>query len=87
MPTGDAGRIRLYLIEQVKSARLRGDKTIIFRAGDVHKALGLINSMPNVCQVLDRQKFRQAAGVRIVRDIARPPSGGGANLKIEFRIL
>ena len=87
MATGDAGRIRSYLIDQVKPARLTGDKTITFRAGDVHDALGMVSRMPNVCQVLKSQKFHEAAGVRIARYIASPPSGQGANLIIEFRIL
>ena len=87
MPTGDAERIRSYLIDQVKSARLRGDKTIIFRSGNIHKVLGLINSYRNVCQVMKGPMFREAAGVRIARYIASPSSGEGASLEIEFRIL
>ena len=51
MAEGDGRRIRLYLCGQVELARGRGDKTVTFRAGDVHKALGLENRMPNVCQV------------------------------------
>ena len=87
MAKGDAERIRSYLIDQVKSARLRGDETITFRSGTVHDALGLVSRMPNVCQVLEGQKFREEAGVRIERHIGSPPSGQGANLKIEFHIL
>ena len=49
---GDAQRIRLYLGDQVDLAREKGDRTVVFRAGDVHTALGLENRMPNVCQVL-----------------------------------
>ena len=87
MAIGDADLIHPYLIEQVKSARLRGERTITFRAGDIHKALGLVNVYPIVCQALESQKFHEAAGVRIARYIKRPPSGRGANLIIEFRIL
>ena len=43
--------------------------------------------MPNVCQVLEGKKFHEEANVELVRYIQRPPSGRGANLIIEFRIL
>lgn len=84
---GDAQRIRLHLCGQVELARARGDKTVIFRAGDVHTALGLENRMPNVCQVLKGRPFHEMCRVEIVRRICSPPSGQGANLIIEFRIL
>ena len=87
MPEGDAQRIRRYLRGQVALARGRGDKTVTLRAGDVHQALGLVASMPNVCQVLEGRKFHEEARVELVRCIKSPPSGRGANLIIEFRIL
>ena len=87
MAEGDARRIRLYLCGQVELARVRGDKTVTFRAGDVHKALGLENRMPNVCQVLKGRQFHEAARVDLLRCIECPPSGQGATLIIEFRIL
>lgn len=87
MAKGDARRIRLYLCDQVDLARARGDKIIVFRAGDVHKALGLENRMPNVCQVLKGRPFHKTCRVETVRCISSPPSGQGANLVIEFRIL
>ena len=68
-------------------ARGRGDKTVTFRSGDVHEALGLVNSLPNVCQVLKGPKFHEEARVNLVRYIECPPSGQGANLIMEFRIL
>ena len=84
---GDARRIRSYLFDQVTLARGGGDKKITFRSGDVHKALGLVNSLPNVCQVLKGSTFLEEAGVAIAGYIECPPSGQGANLIIEFRIL
>ena len=87
MARGDAWRIRSYLFDQVTLARGRGDKTITFRSGDVHKALGLVNRLPNVSQVLKGSKFLEEAGVAIAGYIKCPPSGQGANLIIEFRIL
>ena len=87
MPPGDAERIRRYLCQQVHEAHRAGETRVTFRAGDVHEALGLENAYPNVCQVLKGEKFHKQAGVERVRDICRPPSGQGANLEIEFRIL
>ena len=84
---GDAQRIRLYLGDQVDLARAKGDRTVVFRAGDVHTALGLENRMPNVCQVLKGRPFHEMCRVEIVRRICSPPSGQGANLLLEFRIL
>lgn len=84
---GFAPRIRRYLCGRVDSARARGDKTVRFRAGDVHKAVGLENQLPNVCQVLEGKLFREMCHVEIVRVISSPPSGRGANLIIEFLIL
>ena len=87
MAKGDAQRIRLYLCGQVDLARERGDKALVFHAGEVHNALGLKNRMPNVCQVLKGGLFHENCRVEIARCICSPPSGQGANLVIEFRIL
>ena len=84
---GDAQRIRMYLCDQVGLARSRGDNTVTFRAGDVHKVLGLEPRMPNVCQVLEGRKFQEEAMVSLMQYIECPPSGQGANLTIKFRIL
>ena len=87
MRPGDADRIRDYLCRRVEEARQAGQSTVTFRAGDVHEALGLVSAHPNVCQVLEGKKFHSMAGVELARYVDRPPSGQGANLKIEFRIL
>jgi hypothetical protein len=84
---GYAKRIRRHLHDQVESARLNGERTIKIRAGDVHRALHLENRMPNVCQVLKGKLFHEMCGVEIVRIVSSPPSGQGANLIIEYRIL
>ena len=85
--SSDADRIRRYLRGLVDEARRAGRTTIALRAGDVHDALGLVNAHPNVCQVLEGRKFHKQAGVERVRQLAGPPSGRGANLVIEFRIV
>lgn len=86
MAQGNAQRIRQYLCRQVELARERGDRTITFRAGDVHEALGLEQRMPNVCQVLKGRLFLEVCRVEVEQYISSPPSGRGANLVIQFRI-
>lgn len=87
MPRGDARRIRNYLCQQVGAARQAGATRVTFRAGDVHDDLGLRNRHPNVCQVLEGELFERQADVEFVGYLYRPPSGLGANLEIEFRLL
>ena len=87
MPPGDADRIRQYLCQQVEIARNAGQTSVTFRAGDVNDALHLPGRIPNVCQVLEGKKFRAMAGVELNRCVYRPPSGQGANLDLQFRIL
>lgn len=85
--TSQAQMIRDYLSQKVDAARQAGETSVTFRTGDVHAALGLRNRMPNVCQVLEGGPFRVQTGVAFVRYVRQPPSGRGANLEIEFRIL
>ena len=85
--TGEAERIRDYLCQKVNDARQASETSVTFRAGDVHNTLGLRNRHRNVCQVLKGGPFRIRAGVEIARIVCSPPSGFGANLVIEFRIL
>ena len=87
MPTGDADRIRRYLVQKVNEARQAGKTTVTFRAGEVHSAVGLVNAYPNVCQVLEGKKFRSSAAVGFIRYVDRPPSGQGGSLTMEFRLL
>ena len=87
MPTGDADRIRRYLYQRVEEARQAGKTRVTFRAGDIHRALGMEHAHANVCQVLQGKKFHSLASVEFVRYVDRPPSGQGGNLTIEFRVL
>jgi predicted dehydrogenase len=84
--TGTADRIREHLSQRVEEARRAGMSSITFRAGDIHSELGLDNSMPNVCQVLEGEKLCVAARIELVEHIYRPPSGQGANLEILYLI-
>ena len=87
MPAGDADRIRRYLCDVVNETRLAGKSKITLRAGDVHSELGLVNSHPNVCQVLKGKRFHSLAKIKPTKYLHSPPSGQGASLTIEFCVL
>ena len=90
MPPGDAKRIRDYLVDLVEAARAAGRTEISFRSGDVHKALGLKNAYPNVCNILrdKRRQFQRQARVTLLEDkTSGPPSGMGGNLTCHYEII
>jgi len=66
----------------IRQSRLGG--TILVRAGDVHKAMGLHNRMPAVCSALDAKKFSELYRVS-VEDRSGPQQG--ANASWRFRAL
>ena len=60
----EAGRIRQFVFKNyVSPARSVGQAELIARAGDVHRAMGLSNALPNVCGAIGGRKFEQLAGV------------------------
>ena len=90
MPPGDAKRIRDYMVDLVDAARAAGRTEISFRSGDVHKALGLKNAYPNVCNILKdkRRQFQRQARVTLLEDkTTGPPSGMGGNLTCHYEII
>ena len=90
MPPGDAKRIRDYMVDLVEAARAAGRSEISFRSGDVHKALGLKNAYPNVCNILKdkRRQFQRQARVTLLEDkTTGPPSGMGGNLTCHYEII
>ena len=82
-PESQADRIRQFLLTNyVDPARHQNADELTIRAGDVHRAMGLANAMPAVCNVLDGAKFRTAAGlVQVKRE--GPPQG--ANVEVRYR--
>ena len=87
MPRGDADRIRQYALEHyIEPARRAGERRVVVRASDVHKALGLGWRYANVCHALDGDKFHRQAGVKIV-DYKGPPSRRGPSAEFVFSIL
>jgi 5-methylcytosine-specific restriction protein B len=80
-----ANRIREHIIAHyIEPARHRGDPDVTIRSGDVHKELGLSNQLPNVCQVIEGEKLREAAGLDKPEIVSGPASGRGGNMIYRF---
>lgn len=72
----------------VRFARLRGDRTVQVRVGDVLKELGWTNRTPSVFSTLSSQSFQKEAGIELVRKIGGPASGGPSTTWVfEYKIL
>jgi 5-methylcytosine-specific restriction enzyme B len=69
-----AAAIRTFVdANYFKPAATRGDATVEIVSGDLHRAMGLNNAMPNVCQVLDGERLRDETGVSLI-DRSEPPA-------------
>jgi len=79
-------RIRQYANEDyVAPARKRGAKTVSINAGEVHRRMGLFNSVPSVCQALRSKLFEQQSRVELV-EVSGPPSGVSTKTEFVFRV-
>jgi hypothetical protein len=77
-----ADQIRVFVSEQYFApAQASGQVEVVLRAGDVHRQLGLSNSMPAVCSVLGGSKLQASARVRL---IDRTGPKYGANVYFRF---
>ena len=80
-----AEEIRNYLIQnKVNPSREKGLKEISFRAGDIHKEMGLVARMPSVCEAIDGRIFQSRARLEL---ITRKGPGKGANVIWVFSII
>ena len=72
------------LEDVLREARLRGDRTVEVRAGDLHERVGdypgRSHRMPVCCSAM---RNRMRSGDVIVR---QPPKGNGATLVIRYRL-
>ena len=85
MPDGAADRIRKYLCNQVEVARSKGEPRFCVAVSEIRDALGFsgTNSIIDICQVLDTQKFRTAAGVEF---LCKPGPKQGVDTVYLFKI-
>ena len=65
-----AERIRRYTRDQyVRPARQAQERTVVIRAGDVHRDLGLTGRVPAVCSALASTLFERLAEVTLIERI------------------
>ena len=78
-----------YVISNyVNPARLKGEKTIQVRVGNLQKELGWTNRTPSVFSTLLSKDFQQEAGVELIEKRGGPPSGGPSTTwQFVFRVL
>jgi len=77
--------VRNYCIEHyVKPARKANKNEVTIRAGDVHSAMNLSQSLPLVCSALGTNIFEQMANVERLSIIG--PSNGASTL-FQYKIL
>ncbi|MGB6690241.1 MAG: hypothetical protein WBE76_20600 [Terracidiphilus sp.] len=79
---------RYVISRYVEPARLRGEKTIQVRVGNVLKELGWANRTPSVFSTLGSQSFQKEAGVELIEKRGGPVSGGpSTTVQFVYRIL
>ena len=91
----EAGRMKpteltkQYVISNyVNPARLKGEKTIQVRVGNLQKELGWTNRTPSVFSTLLSKDFQQEAGVELIEKKGGPPSGGPSTTwQFVFRVV
>ena len=72
----------------VNPARLKGEKTIQVRVGNVKRELGWTNRTPSVFSTLLSKDFQQEAGLELIEKSGGPPSGGPSTTwQFVFRLL
>jgi hypothetical protein len=79
---------RHVITRYVEPARLRGEKTIHVRVGNVLKELGWTNRTPSVFSTLGSQSFQKEAGVELIEKHGGPASGGpSTTVQFVYRLL
>lgn len=72
----------------VQPARMRGEKTVEVRVGNVLKELGWSNRTPSVFSTLGSQSFQEEAGLQLIEKRGGPPSGGPSTTwQFIYRVL
>lgn len=79
-----ADDIRAFVLDElIRPARAQGRQTVVIRAGDVHRSMGLMQRQPVVCSVLRGSKVSAQAGVTL---IGTEGPANGANVYYRFRL-
>lgn len=84
---GQTSIVRHYVREHyVNPARREGRRTFRVVVGDVHKAVGLTNRVPLVCNALSSKKFLQENSLRLVGR-SGPPSGQSTTVILTYELV
>ncbi|MFY9855843.1 MAG: hypothetical protein WAK26_18390 [Terracidiphilus sp.] len=79
---------RHVIATYVTPARMKGEKTIQVKVGNVQKELGWTNRTPSVFSTLLSKDFQQEAGVELIEKSGGPPSGGPSTTwQLVFHVL
>lgn len=79
--------IREYVCAKyLKAAIRRGDSTFTVNVGAIHKELGLMNRVPQVCSALESKKLLENNHLQIVSRTG-PPSGRSTTVTFTYEIL
>lgn len=73
-------------IAYVRPAKRRGEKMVSIKVGDVHKAVGLRNRVPLVCQALRSGKFLNMNGLKLVAKTG-PESGQSTTVTYTYEFV
>jgi len=80
-----ADDVRQYCKDNIiDPARIRGEKQIAIRTGDIHAAMGYKSRMPSVCAALGANKFEEIAGVERI-SITGPTNGANAIFTFQIK--
>ena len=81
-----SNRVREYVArEYIEPARRRKQPTVTVKAGDVHKAVGLTQRVPLVCQTLTGRKFLEENHLTLEK-AEGPKSGLGTKMIYTYRL-
>jgi hypothetical protein len=72
--------------QYIEAARRRRERVVQIVAGDVHKALGLSNRVPVVCNALSSKAFLEDNRIAL-ESREGPPSGLSTTVKFTYRFL
>ncbi len=79
---------RHVITTYVTPARIRGEKIVRIRVGNVQKELGWSNRTPSVYSTLLSKDFQREAGVEVIEKSGGPPSGGPSTTwQFVFQVL
>lgn len=84
---GDTSLVRRYVHDHyVRPAKRNGRNRFRVVVGEIHKALGLKNRVPLVCNALSSRKFLEENSLRIIERTG-PPSGQSTTVALTYEVL